>query len=397
MKNILFYYDNFCGEGARGGTEVATFRIAGALSRSGEWQVFNAFQSRFGGSGKSIYADVVQLQKPKSLFTGRLAEFIRCHNIDVMVNMGRFFRHAKLKESIIKSGRDVKLIFMHHFAPGSESRKSTYSSALHLLRLNPLNPLYYLRLLFYPLLKLPRTLAWPGIYKEVYESSDRVILLSEGYKDIYRQVAGLKTGDKFTAIQNIFDAPAAVGGVKKEKRVLMLSRMDEIQKRISLALKIWKKIEDSGEFADWHLDIVGSGHDFKGVKRLARTLRLSNVTFHGWKESRPFLEKSSILMMTSAYEGLSLSMLEAMAYGCVPVAFDSYASLRDVVDDSVNGLSVAPFGDVDTFAQRLASLMRDNTLLSGMAKHGMAAADKFSSEKIGAKWLLMLENLTKNQ
>lgn len=392
-KKILFYYDNYSGEGARGGTEVATARIANALKQE-KWTVFHAFRNGEPITPETLYEAVVKLPKHGSRFVSRLSAFIQENGIDVIVNMSRFFRHKKLKTAIESSGLDVKLLFMHHFAPGSETTKTTYSAALHLLKLAPLNPRYGLRALFYPLIKLPRRLQYKQAYAKVYEQSDGIILLSEGYIPVYQKYADIEDQKKFTVIPNIYDPPAASKtDFVKEKRVLILSRMDEIQKRITLALAIWKKIEACGDLDDWHLDIVGNGHDMGLINRQAKRMGLKNATFYGWQDGVPFLKRASILMMTSLYEGLSLSMIEAQTFGAVPVAFHSYASLTDIVEDEKTGVAVAPFGDIDKFADKLASLMRNENRLYEMRVNGKAQSEKFSSKAIASRWQVFLNDL----
>lgn len=396
MRKILFYYDNYCGAASRGGTEVATARIAAALAATGECTVYNAFlRSRGEATDGPPYKAAVRLHKAS--LERELAEFIRQEEIDVVVNMGRFFRHERLAKAIGKSGHSTRLVFMHHFAPGSEKKKTTYASGLRLLRLDPFNPLYWLRATFYPIVKLPRRLAWKRIYRKVYDMSQAVVLLSDGYREEYIKVARADLtaeGDRFRCIPNIYDAESPETSPIKEKRVLILSRMDEIQKRISLALKVWRILEHHPDLTDWSLDIVGSGHELRALRKLASRLGLKRAVFHGWADGNPFLQRDSILMSTSDYEGLSLSMIEAQAYGCVPVAFDSYASLSDVVADGVTGVTVHGFGDVEAYAQALASLMRDPARRSGMAACGRrSAASAFSSERIASLWLALLKEL----
>lgn len=395
-KKVLFYSENFCGEQSRGGLEQATFRIAKALKDTGQWEVFNAFRSKREGDEKAFYSNLIELSRSDSKFEKELENFIRSNGIDVVVNMSRFFRHKFIVRAVKKVNPDIKVIFMQHFAPGSEKKKPTYSSGWHLLKLNPLNPLYWLRTTVYPLIKLPRNLRWKKIYRDVYDESDKVILLSEGYIESYKDIAGIRDDNKFTAIPNIFDLEndkiADYGGAK-EKRVLILSRMDEIQKRISLALKVWKKVMENEDLEDWHLDIVGSGHDISLEKRLAKRLGLKNYTFHGWKDREPFMRRSPIMMMTSEYEGLPLSVLEAQAYGCVPIAFDSFKSIHDVVTDEETGILIESFGDINSYSEKLSDLIRNENKRIDISRRGIANADRFSSDKILRKWLKLLESL----
>lgn len=390
-RRILFYFDNYCGLKSRGGTEVATARIARALGATGRWEVFNAFKHPREGVDPDLYAGTIALPSLTPLFVKELSRFISDNRIDVVVNMGRFFRQKNLKKAILGSGRDVSLIFMHHFAPSSESKKGTYKAGWHLLRLHPANPLYWLRATVYPLLKLPRRAGLKKAYRSVYDMSDRLVLLSEKYFDDYRSIAGLTDTSKLTAIPNIFDPADVAVSSSREKRVLILSRMDEIQKRISLALRIWKRIEENPALDDWHLDIVGTGHDFGAIKRLAGSLGLRRATFHGWQAPLPFLQRASIIMLTSDYEGLPLSLLEAQTLGCVPIAFNSFGSVADVIADGENGVIVEGREDVNGFADRLSALMLDDAGRNSMSASGMMSASRFSSARIAALWNNLLE------
>lgn len=393
MNRILFYYDNYSGETARGGTEKATLRIANALKATRRWEIFHAYAHNGPKGKETTFKESLKLRKNTGSFEKELADFIRENRIDVVVNMGRFFRHNKLKKAIERSGRESKLLFMHHFAPRSEMKKGTYKSGWHLLQLNPANPLYWLRATLYPLLKMPRMLKYKSAYRNVYETSDKVILLSDGYKKEYANFAGTGDMSKFISIPNIYDAPQTNRSIRKEKRVLILSRMDEIQKCISLALEIWKKIEDDEALKEWELDIVGTGHDINAIKRTARRLRLKRATFHGWQDSKPFLEKGAILMTTSDYEGLPLAMIEAQTYGCVPIAFNSYASLKDIVEDGQTGVIVNESGDIDAFASKLSKLMKEDDRRGKIAANARLNAERFSSRIVGNLWEEMLNDI----
>lgn len=372
---------------------MATFRIAKALKDIGGFKIYNAFRSKGDGLEQSAYDGVVRLSKQNSKFINDFARFLRENEIDVIVNMSRFFRHASIVKAVKKSERPVKIFFMQHFAPGSEMKKTTFKAGLHLLKLNPVNPLYWLRASLYPLLKLPRNLNYPKKYREVYNQSDKVILLSEGYKDEFGRIAGVSDKSKYVAIPNIFDKPQSQkieSGCQKQKRVLILSRMDEIQKRMSLALEIWRRIEMDPDLCEWHLDIVGAGHNLDIMKRLVRKYKLENVSIHGWQPREQFLVQSSILMMTSEYEGLPLSILEAQAYGCIPIAFNSFTSLQDVVEPCFNGVVVEEFGDTDGYVKKLTELMYDSAYREELMKNSLSSEDRFSSSEIAEKWLKIL-------
>lgn len=389
MKKILFFSESFCGDKSKGGLEIATFRIANSLKKTGEWEVFDAYKTDRGNQDLSIYSDAIQLSNSPESFKNALSAFIIKHEIDIVVNMTRFSRHRNIVEAVNKSGRSVKVFFSQRFAPGSERKKKTWEAGFHLLRLNPWNPLYWLRSTVYPLIWLKKNNSWSKLYNYTYRHSDKVILQSEGYFDIFKEIAKLEDGSKLVYLPNIFTREEIVSEKEllqnKKNRVLILSRMDEIQKRVSIALKIWSKVECRG-LDNWHLDIVGTGHDVGIMKRVAKKLKLKNVTFHGWSNPRQFIRNSKILIHTSEYEGLPSSVIEAQAYGCVPIAFNSYAAIGDLIDNRKNGVLIEKFGDVDSFAEELTSLMQDSKRLEDMAHKSIKSADKYNEEIVGPMW-----------
>lgn len=63
----------------------------------------------------------------------------------------------------------------------------------------------------------------------------------------------------------------------KSKTVLLVSRMEERQKRIKLAMRIWDKTPHDG----WQLKIVGNGVDLDYYKRLVHEWKIQDISFEG--------------------------------------------------------------------------------------------------------------------
>ena len=62
-----------------------------------------------------------------------------------------------------------------------------------------------------------------------------------------------------------------------------------------------------------------------------------------------------LFLLTSAFEGLPLSMLEAMGQGCVPVVADLASGISEVIQHGVNGFR-CPQGDAAAYARCLRTL-----------------------------------------
>ena len=70
-------------------------------------------------------------------------------------------------------------------------------------------------------------------------------------------------------------------------------------------------------------------------------------------------------------------MTEAQQFGAVPVAFDSYASLREIITDGENGRYV-PFADVSAYAKAVLELMEDAGMRQEMALYAIESSKRFS-------------------
>ena len=96
--------------------------------------------------------------------------------------------------------------------------------------------------------------------------------------------------------------------------------------------------------------------------------------------------------MTSRSESWGLTLTEAQQMGVVPIAFDTYASLREIITDGNDGVVITE-GDVDGYVLRMKELMRDDALRQYMAKQAIHSSHRFSQEKIAQKWKTLFDQL----
>jgi len=223
--------------------------------------------------------------------------------------------------------------------------------------------------------------------------ANKLVLLSEGFKK--GMLAAKLFPNKITAIPNMnFEEKVEVDWDKKEKRVVYVGRLRG-EKQVDKLLEIWSML---GNVADgWTLDICGDGPDRRMLERRTEELGLRNengglrtVVFHGFVEPKEYLDRASIFCMTSRYEGFPMVLIEAANRGCVPMAFESFAAVKDIITDGVNGVLVKPFDCVE-YAQKLAELMSDTDKRQRMALQTLEDVMRFEPERIMDEW----ENLIK--
>ena len=85
-------------------------------------------------------------------------------------------------------------------------------------------------------------------------------------------------------------------------------------------------------------------------------------------------------------------LVEAQSYGCVPVAYESFASLKDIITDGENGITVPPF-DEHEYIERLDKLMDDTALREQMGESARKSVSRFYASDIADLWLNEFEKL----
>jgi len=97
-----------------------------------------------------------------------------------------------------------------------------------------------------------------------------------------------------------------------------------------------------------------------------------------------------IFMMTSHKEAWGMTLIEAQQNGCVPIAFDSYLSLRDIITDNQDGI-VVPYPDEKAYTDTLENLMNDKEKWQKLSSQGVISSQRFSIENIGKQWDIILK------
>lgn len=225
-------------------------------------------------------------------------------------------------------------------------------------------------------------------YQKIFDLTDKVVLLSDKFIPEMKKYQRYKEGQlQFANNPMTYDDASFTADdlKKKEKLVVYVGRLEESQKRLSVSLAIWKRIEQDPRFADWRFDIVGTGGDEEYHKRIAKDLKLKRVTFWGTQNPNEWYGKASILMLTSAYEGWGMVINEAQQKGVVPIAYGSYASILDLITDGVDGC-IVPNQDKQAFVDTLKMLMTDEEKRRDMQLAGLKNSGRYSEDVIYRQW-----------
>lgn len=384
--NILFYYSSNIIP-----TEGGVQRVTDILAKYFKVAGHNVFFMSSSPSDKAIehQFNLPNLERlDDSQNTLYIGKFVVDNKIDAIINQdGLNPAQCRFVEKAIPSG--TKLITVCHNAPLGAIKNFTLVRGEFIKRLHLPFLLPFLNIgIVKSFMQWGYKCWYYSHYRRIVGASDIVVLLSNSYKADLRYIVGSKTDlSNVIAIPNPCTIEKRTVDIK-EKVVLSVGRISFPQKRNDLLLRVWSKIEHS--IPDWKLKILGDGPDLDKLKTLAEELQLKRVEFVGFSNPLDYYKASSVLCMTSAFEGFPLVLAEAMTNGLVPIGFGSYSAIYDIINDGQDGFIIKPF-EIDEYSEKLLKLLQTPSMLNTMSKNAEEQADKFSLEEIGNKWFEILK------
>lgn len=179
------------------------------------------------------------------------------------------------------------------------------------------------------------------------------------------------------------------------KRLIAVGRLD-YQKGFDRLIRAWGIVQQNVAFRDWQLDIFGQGEWQEMLQRmidernLQNTLRLNQPTNSIGDE----YAKSSLIVMTSHYEGFGMVLVEAMACGVPAVAFDCKCGPKDIIRHGENGLLVHD-GDIEGLAAAMMKLMDDEAYRKRLSDNAKKIISTYSEETVMNRWIALFNGLIK--
>ena len=178
-------------------------------------------------------------------------------------------------------------------------------------------------------------------------------------------------------------------------RVIAVGRLD-YQKGFDRLIRAWGIIQQHERFKEWQLDIFGQGEWHDMLQQMIVNLGLSD-TLHINKPTNLIgkeYAQSSLIVMTSNYEGFGMVLVEAMACGVPAIAFDCKCGPKDIINNNENGILVHN-GDIQGLADAMMKLMEDENLRKRMSEEAKKVVDTYSEETVMKQWTKLFESLIK--
>jgi len=130
----------------------------------------------------------------------------------------------------------------------------------------------------------------------------------------------------------------------KKENIIYSNRLLNKLYRIDSIIKAFAVFVKNMDYNDWRLFIAGEGSETEALKDLSISLNIADkVKFCGWlssEENWDNYKRARIFVSVPESDGTSISLLEAMAAGCMPVVSDLPAN-NEWIKNYENGIIVS--------------------------------------------------------
>jgi glycosyltransferase involved in cell wall biosynthesis len=213
------------------------------------------------------------------------------------------------------------------------------------------------------------------------QSFDRIVTMGTRAADYFRS-QGITT-PAHVIPSGVDGSVYRPGAGARDVDVILVARLAPV-KRVDLFVETIRRVSEA--LPSIHAVIIGKGPMREASEALARQLGIAkNVTFLGHEpDVSAWLGRAKVFLLTSDTEGLSISLIEAMLSGAVPVV-SAVGDLADAIEPGVNGFLVSdrtPAG----FSAPIIELLTQPERCSRLSVAAREAATRYDPEAIGRKW-----------
>lgn len=179
--------------------------------------------------------------------------------------------------------------------------------------------------------------------------------------------------NKVITIPNAIPIEYCSETANKDIDILFVGRLEKV-KGVDILLKAVKKLN-----GNYKTVIVGDGSERKNLECLANELELNdNVSFTGIRyDVIDFMCRAKVFVLPSRWEGIPLTLLEAMSLG-LPVIATKVGGNTELINSNENGVLVEP-DNIREFVDNIKLLMGNTFLRDQLGdKAKKKLAEKFS-------------------
>jgi len=225
--------------------------------------------------------------------------------------------------------------------------------------------------------------------RRYFPFADGFVFQTNEQKDFYSYLTGVAKVVIPNPIENIQTEPFCG---KRKQEIVNFCRHAKA-KNLPLLIEAFSKLVQ--EYPDYTLVIYGDGPEKPNIERCVLEHQLTQKVY-----LKPFaknvlelVRESAMFVSSSDREGISNSMLEAMAIGLPVISTDCPAGgAKMFIKPYENGI-IVPVRDPDALYSAMKYMIEHPEQANMMAQNAVAIRDTLEKNKILAQWLNFLEEI----
>ncbi len=225
----------------------------------------------------------------------------------------------------------------------------------------------------------------------IYANSYKIVSITNAMQQIIEEKYQLKN---MKTIYNSINIPQIINSSKKEvlldyEYVISVGQyVNNVKQYDKLILAYSKSILPKKKIK---LVLLGEGDKKEELIQVAKLNGVEKmVRFLGFKTNPyKYIRQSKFYLMTSLYEGLPMTLLEALACGTPIISFDCPTGPKEIIKHKKNGLLVEN-QKINEFIEAINMMFTNKDLYNICKKNAKQSVEQFSIDVIGQQWLELM-------
>jgi poly(glycerol-phosphate) alpha-glucosyltransferase len=224
-----------------------------------------------------------------------------------------------------------------------------------------------------------------SVLRRAGDFDEIVVLTPRQRTDLIEDLASVDVEARIRTIPNAVELPPITAVARDATHGVVVASLNR-RKRLEHAVAAVAKAHSVDARID--ADIIGEGPREAALRQRIGSLEAEEfVRLRGYDpDARSAFRTAGFSLLTSTSEGLPLVLVESMAAGCIPLAYDIRYGPADMISDGVDGF-LLPNGDISGMARRIVELQSmPAAAVAAMRSRAVAKAAEFSDNAITARW-----------
>lgn len=221
--------------------------------------------------------------------------------------------------------------------------------------------------------------------QKILKKADAFIVVASYLKDIFKDIV---EEEKIIVLPNAIEIPENIQKEYTEQNLLFLGRLCK-EKGIHELLDAVKELKC--DFPNLHLYLGGVWVE-EELERKARQYE-DYVHYLGWVDAEQkdkYLKTCNIFVLPTYFEGLPMSLLEGMAYGCACVASE-VGGIPQVMTNGKDGILI-PAKDRIALKNAISMMLEDSSLQKELGNNARKTVEEYYDINKSVQKLVVIYN-----